>query len=71
MREKSNVPLILIPFLPIGFVIGFKGLLGVRFFLGVVEGPVAPAIFLYLSGFYTRSELGLRYVPKDFVLVLF
>ncbi|KAF7760022.1 hypothetical protein Agabi119p4_11717 [Agaricus bisporus var. burnettii] len=43
-----------------GFVTGFKGLLAVRFFLGVVEGPVAPGIFLYLSGFYTRSGLGLR-----------
>ncbi|EKM76237.1 hypothetical protein AGABI1DRAFT_122806 [Agaricus bisporus var. burnettii JB137-S8] len=49
-----------------GFVTGFKGLLAARFFLGIVEGPVAPGIFLYLSGFYTRSELGLRYLTGAF-----
>ena len=33
-----------------------------RAFLGLVEGPMFPGIVLYLSGFYTRKELSLRYV---------
>lgn len=44
-----------------GLVTNFSGLLAVRFFLGMLEGPMLPGIVLYLSGFYTRSELGLRY----------
>ncbi|KAF9519048.1 hypothetical protein BS47DRAFT_1337603 [Hydnum rufescens UP504] len=43
-----------------GFVTSFKGLLAVRFFLGLVEGPMTPAILLYLSGFYPRRNLSVR-----------
>ena len=32
-----------------------------RILLGLVEGPLSPGIVLYLSGFYTRKELSLRY----------
>ena len=45
-----------------GLVTSFGGLVTVRFFLGAVEGPMFPGIVLYLSGFYTREELSLRYV---------
>jgi hypothetical protein len=44
-----------------GFVTSYAGLATARMFLGMVEGPMAPAIVLYLSGFYTRKELSLRY----------
>lgn len=40
----------------------YAGLATVRFFLGLVEGPMFPGIVLYLSNFYTRKELALRYV---------
>ncbi|KAF9445028.1 MFS general substrate transporter [Macrolepiota fuliginosa MF-IS2] len=43
-----------------GLVTNFWGLLATRFFLGLFEGPMLPGIILYLSGFYTRRELGLR-----------
>ncbi|KAF8815171.1 MFS general substrate transporter [Phlegmacium glaucopus] len=43
-----------------GLVTSFGGLLTVRVFLGLVEGPMFPGILLYLSGFYTRKELSLR-----------
>lgn len=36
-----------------------------RVFLGAVEGPMFPGIVLYLSGFYTRKELSLRYIVSD------
>lgn len=54
----------------IGLVTSFKGLLAARFFLGMVEGPMLPGIVLYLSGFYTRRELGLRYGFPSLVLSL-
>ena len=44
----------------LGTVKNFSGLVAVRFFLGLVEGPMFPGIVLYLSGFYTRKELSLR-----------
>lgn len=44
-----------------GFVTSFRGLVVARAFLGLVEGPMFPGIVLYLSGFYTREELSLRY----------
>lgn len=47
-----------------GLVSSYAGLATVRFFLGLVEGPLYPAIVLYLSGFYTRKELSLRYVSS-------
>ena len=43
-----------------GTVKNFGGLVTVRAFLGLVEGPMFPGIVLYLSGFYTRKELSLR-----------
>ena len=43
-----------------GLVTSYKGLVTVRAFLGLVEGPMLPSIVLYLSGFYTRKELSLR-----------
>lgn len=43
-----------------GFVRSYSGLIAVRFFLGLVEGGMFPAIVLYLSFFYTRRELQLR-----------
>jgi MFS family permease len=71
-RRKAGVSqLLLISVLLTGFVTGFKGLLAVRFFLGMVEGPMLPAIFLYLSDFYTRSELGLRCVVRYWVPAFF
>ncbi|KAF8962023.1 MFS general substrate transporter [Flammula alnicola] len=45
-----------------GLVTSYAGLITVRAFLGLVEGPMFPGIVLYLSGFYTRSELSLRLV---------
>ncbi|KAF8815170.1 MFS general substrate transporter [Phlegmacium glaucopus] len=44
-----------------GFVTSFGGLVTVRAFLGLIEGPLTPAIVLYLSSFYTRKELSLRH----------
>ncbi|KAF8817606.1 MFS general substrate transporter [Phlegmacium glaucopus] len=43
-----------------GLVTSYGGLVTVRTFLGLVEGPMFPGIVLYLSGFYTRKELSLR-----------
>lgn len=43
-----------------GLVSSYAGLVVVRAFLGLVEGPMFPGIVLYLSGFYTRAELSLR-----------
>jgi len=40
----------------------FGGLVTVRVFLGLAEGPMPPCIVCYLSGFYTRKELSLRFV---------
>ena len=46
----------------IGLVTNFGGLVTVRVLLGLVEGPMPPCIVCYLSGFYTRKELALRFV---------
>ncbi|KAI0081283.1 MFS general substrate transporter [Panus rudis PR-1116 ss-1] len=43
-----------------GVVSSYAGLVTIRAFLGLVEGPMFPGIVLYLSGFYTREELSLR-----------
>ncbi|KAH9453467.1 hypothetical protein Pst134EA_024339 [Puccinia striiformis f. sp. tritici] len=43
-----------------GFVRSYSGLIAARFFLGLVEGGMFPAIVLYLSFFYTRRELQIR-----------
>lgn len=43
-----------------GLVSSYGGLVTVRAFLGLVEGPMFPGIVLYLSGFYTRKELSIR-----------
>ena len=45
-----------------GTVTSYAGLVTIRAFLGLVEGPMFPGIVLYLSGFYTRKELSLRCV---------
>ena len=45
-----------------GFVTTYTGLVTVRAFLGLVEGPLVPDITLLLSIFYTRKELCFRYV---------
>lgn len=45
-----------------GAVKSYAGLVTIRTFLGLIEGPMFPGIVLYLSGFYTRKELSLRYV---------
>lgn len=47
-----------------GTVKSYKGLVIIRVFLGLVEGPMFPGIILYLSNFYTRKELALRYVRR-------
>ena len=44
-----------------GFISSYAGLITARAFLGLLEGPVFPSMVLYLSGFYTRKELSLRY----------
>ena len=46
-----------------GAVKTYAGLAVVRTFLGLIEGPMFPGIVLYLSNFYTRKELSLRYAP--------
>ena len=46
----------------LGFVTTYAGLVTVRAFLGLVEGPLIPGIILLLSSFYTRKELSFRYV---------
>ena len=51
-----------------GLVRSYAGLATVRAFLGLVESPMFPGIVLYLSGFYTRKELSLRYVSHLFFL---
>lgn len=43
-----------------GLVTSYGGLVTVRAFLGLVEGPMFPGIVLFLSGFYTRAELSFR-----------
>jgi hypothetical protein len=48
----------------IGLVRSFGGLVTVRVLLGLVEGPMAPCIVCYLSGFYTRKEFALRFVSS-------
>ena len=44
-----------------GTISSYEGLVAARAFLGLVEGPMFPGILLYLSYFYTRKELSLRY----------
>ena len=49
-------------FLSPGFVTSYAGLATTRAFLGLAEGPMAPGIVLYFSGFYIRKELSFRYL---------
>ncbi|PPR04191.1 hypothetical protein CVT24_010739 [Panaeolus cyanescens] len=43
-----------------GFVKSYGHLVVIRLILGALEGPLFPGLVLYLSGFYTRSELSMR-----------
>lgn len=43
-----------------GFVKSYAGLIIIRLILGALEGPLFPGMVLYLSGFYTRTELSMR-----------
>jgi hypothetical protein len=36
--------------------------------MGLVEGPMGPCIICYLSGFYNRKELSLRFAYSPFRL---
>jgi MFS family permease len=56
---------------PTGLVKSYSGLLAVRFFLGLVEGPMLPGIVLYLSSFYTRKELSLRYEDTHTLSIMY
>ena len=49
-----------------GCVSSYTGLIIARVFLGLLEGPVFPSIVLYLSCFYTRKELSLRYGSQNY-----
>ncbi|KAK3312541.1 major facilitator superfamily domain-containing protein [Apodospora peruviana] len=44
----------------LGFVHNFAQFISLRALLGLAEGGLFPAMVLYLSGIYTRSELALR-----------
>ena len=44
-----------------GFAQSTGGLAGARFVLGAIEAPIFPAIGFYLSQWYRRDELALRY----------
>ena|ERR1700761_2349189 len=39
----------------------FSGLMAVRFLIGVFEAGFVPGVALYMSFFYHRQEMGLRY----------
>ncbi|RVX73027.1 hypothetical protein B0A52_02153 [Exophiala mesophila] len=43
-----------------GLVHNYAGLLATRFFLGLMEAGLFPAVTFYLSCWYKRSEIGLR-----------
>lgn len=43
-----------------GFVKNNTGILIIRVFLGLLEGPMFPGLVLYLAGFYPRKEMSLR-----------
>ncbi|KAJ7900312.1 major facilitator superfamily domain-containing protein [Mycena olivaceomarginata] len=45
--------------LPI-MMIGFAKIFAIRFFLGIFESPMLPAVVYYLSTFYKRNELASR-----------
>ena len=49
-----------------GFVTSYAGLATTRAFLGLAEGPMAPGIVLYFSGFYIRKELSFRYLSHGY-----
>ena len=60
-RPCDHISMLTFPIVP-GFVTTYAGLVTLRAFLGLVEGPLSPGIFLLLSSFYTRKELSFRYV---------
>ncbi|KAF8334174.1 MFS general substrate transporter [Cantharellus anzutake] len=49
-----------------GFVTSYHGLLICRLFLGLTEGPLVPALLLYLSELYKRHELQKRIAMLTF-----
>ncbi|KAI4227926.1 MAG: hypothetical protein LQ349_006632 [Xanthoria aureola] len=44
-----------------GFVQNYESLLACRLLLGLVEGPLFPCLIVYLTFFYTRKELAVRF----------
>jgi MFS family permease len=48
-----------------GLVTNYAGLAAVRACMGLAEGPMGPCIVCYLSGFYTRKELSLRFASPS------
>ena len=52
--------------LSLGFVTSYAGLAAVKMFLGLFEGPMAPGITLYFSGFYIRKDLSFRYLSHGY-----
>ena len=56
----------ILPGLSLGCLSSYTGLITTRAILGLLEGPVFPSIVLYLSSFYTRKELSLRYGSHNY-----
>ncbi|KAH7380706.1 major facilitator superfamily domain-containing protein [Pyrenochaeta sp. MPI-SDFR-AT-0127] len=48
----------------------FRGLIAIRFVLGITEAPFFPGVFYLLSCWYTKKELALRYAVLYSGLVL-
>ncbi|KAL9010714.1 MAG: hypothetical protein Q9173_004384 [Seirophora scorigena] len=44
-----------------GLVQNYRGLLACRLLLGLTEGPLFPCLIVYLTFFYTRKELAVRF----------
>ncbi|GAA6060158.1 hypothetical protein JCM10212_005159 [Sporobolomyces blumeae] len=66
---KSVRPRVLLPTVVIlwgatlvgaGFLTNYAGLVAVRLILGLLESALTPCLFLWLTFFYQRDELGLR-----------
>lgn len=44
-----------------GLVQNYSGLIACRLLLGLVEGPLFPCLILYMTLFYTRKEIAVRF----------